>query len=117
MSAVQARAIRAERPSPSPVSANVAEALEPSRAEMLARRLCVELQALTGKANSSVLLDILAKRLRVGLHDLESGVSWGAEMGWLERRVDAVALQDEGRRATLIPWPPREPPRAQRGLR
>ena len=117
MPALQARAVRATTLSASPVLANMAGPLEPPRAAILARQLCVELQALTGKANSSVLLDILAKRLRVGLHDLESGVSWGAEMGWLERRVDAVALRDEGRRATLIPWPPREPPRAQRGLR
>jgi hypothetical protein len=84
---------------------------------MLARQLCIELQALTGKANSSVLIEILAKRLRVGLHDLEAAVNWGAEMAWIERRVDAVALREEGRQATLLPWPPREPPRAQRSLR
>lgn len=117
MSAVQARAIRAERPSPGPVSASVAEPFEPSRAATFARQLCVELQALTGKANSSVLLEILAKRLRIGLHDLESAVSWGVDAGWIERRIDAVALRDEGRQATLMPWPPREPPRAQRSLR
>lgn len=117
MPALQARAVRATTLSASPVLANMAGPLEPPRAAILARQLCVELQALTGKANSSVLLEILAKRLRIGLHDLESAVSWGTEVGWIERRIDAVALRDEGRQATLTPWPPREPPRAQRGLR
>lgn len=114
MSALQARAVPTERPSAGPALADMAEPFEMPRAAILARQLCVELQALTGKANSSVLLEILAKRLRVGLHDLKSAVSWGTEMGWIECRVDAVALRDEGRQATLTPWPPREPPRAQR---
>jgi hypothetical protein len=94
-----------------------AGSLEEPNAVTLARRLCVELQALTGNASSGVLLDVVARRLRVGVRELEPALIWGTEAGWIERRADAVALRDEGRQATLMPWPPREPARAQRALR
>jgi hypothetical protein len=88
-----------------------------SRAAALSRQLCVELQALTGNASSSVLLDILASRLRVGLRELEPALALGIESGWIERRADAVALREEGRQATLVRWPPREPLRVQSRFR
>lgn len=105
----------AQRPSPQSI-AGIGE--NPARSRLaLSRRLCVELQALTGNASSSVLLDILAKRLRVSLRELEAALALGVQSGWIERRADAVALREEGRQATLIPWPPREPLRVRSRFR
>lgn len=80
-----------------------------SEAEALAQRMCIELQALTGKACSSVLLDVLLQRLRVGLRELEPALACAAKSEWIERHGDTVALREEGRSATLISWPPVEP--------
>jgi hypothetical protein len=80
-----------------------------SEAEALAQRLCIELQALTGNACSSVLLDVLLQRLRVGLRELEPALACAARSEWIERHGDTVALREEGRSATLISWPPVEP--------
>jgi hypothetical protein len=84
---------------------------ERTKAGMLAQQVCLELQALTGNAGASVLLDILLKRLRVSFRELEVALAIGVERGWIERKGDTVALNDEGRQATLVPWPPSEPPR------
>lgn len=75
---------------------------------MLARRLCAELQALTGNANTAVLLDTLVIRLRTGYRELEPAVAFGAARGWIELRADSVALREQGRTATRTPWPPAE---------
>jgi hypothetical protein len=80
-----------------------------SEAEALAQRLCIELQALTGNACSSVLLDILLQRLRVGLRELEPALACAARSDWIERHGDTVALREQGRSATLVSWPPLEP--------
>ena len=103
-------AARVQRFSQTPITVAVPSApVDRTPAEVLAQRLCIELQALTGNAHSSVLLDILLKRLRVGLRELESALAFAAECGWIERRADSAALQDKGREATLVSWPPREP--------
>jgi hypothetical protein len=74
--------------------------------EVLARRLCTELQALTGNANSTVMIDTMAIRLRVGYRDLEPALAFGARRGWIDRRPDSIALSDAGRVAAQTSWPP-----------
>lgn len=76
------------------------------QAELLARRLCAELQALTGNASSTVMIDTMAIRLRVGYRELEPALAFGAHRGWIVRRSDSVALNDAGRLAVRTPWPP-----------
>jgi hypothetical protein len=112
-----ARAAHTERPIQGRASSDVMALGDQSKVMALARQLCVELQALTGNANASVLLDILMKRLRVGPRELEAALAAGVAAGWVERRGDTVALREEGRQATLMPWPPREPMRAQSRFR
>jgi len=118
MVVLSGRSAQRERPAQSiPAHAPPVATAPSSPVDTLARRLCLELQALTGNANSSVLLDVVARRLRVGLRELEPALALGAEAGWIERRSDSVALRDEGRQATLVDWPPREPLRAQNRYR
>jgi hypothetical protein len=101
-----------------PVATSRSTPVRRSEAEALAQRICVELQALTGKACSSVLLDVLLQRLRVGPGELEPALACAARCEWIDRHGDTVALRDEGRSATLISWPPVEPrPRSQARLR
>ena len=76
------------------------------KAEVLARRLCTELQALTGNASSTVMIDTMAIRLRVGYRELEPALALGARRGWIQRRPDSVALNDAGRLAVRTSWPP-----------
>ena len=90
-----------------PVAAPVApQPIELDKAEVLARRLCTELQALTGNANSTVMIDTMAIRLRVGYRELEPALAFGARRGWIQRRPDSVVLSDAGRQAVRISWPP-----------
>lgn len=76
--------------------------------EGLARRICAELQALTGKASTTVMIDTMAIRLRIGYRELEPALALGVSRGWIERRIDSVALNDAGRLAAQSPWPPRD---------
>lgn len=93
-----ARPIAASPVAPQPIVAD--------KAEVLARRLCAELQALTGNANSTVMIDTMAIRLRVGYRELEPALAFGARRGWINRRSDSVALNDAGRLAVRTSWPP-----------
>ena len=89
-----------------PIASPAPQPIVLDKAEVLARRLCTELQALTGNASSTVMIDTMAIRLRVGYRELEPALAFGARRGWIQRRPDSVALNDAGRLAVRTSWPP-----------
>ncbi|HEY6983707.1 MAG TPA: hypothetical protein VH499_22365 [Reyranella sp.] len=82
-------------------SFGLSEEFAATDAKALATRLCLELLALTAETDSNVHCEVLRKRLKAGMLQLDEALAFAAARGWISRTADMAALRGPGRERAL----------------